>query len=149
MEIILLERIADLGALGDRVKVKPGYARNWLIPKGKATAATSKNIARFEARRAELERIAAEVLAKAKARAEQLAELIVTLSVKSGSEGRLFGSVGAADIANAVSAAGIELQKHEVRLLGGSIRQTGEYDVDLHLHPEVKTQIRVNVIAET
>ena len=148
MEIILLEKIANLGILGDRVKVKPGYARNFLIPKGKATEATSANLARFEARRAELERVAAEALAKAKARAEQLAELIVTLSVKTGSEGRLFGSVGPADIADAVSAAGIELQKQEVRLPTGSIRQIGEYDVDLHLHGEVKTQIRVNVIAE-
>ena len=148
MEIILLEKVANLGGLGDRVKVKSVYARNFLIPKGKATEATSSNIARFEARRAELERIAAEALAKAQARAEQLAELIVTLSVKTGSEGRLFGSVGAADIANAVSAAGIELQKHEVRLADGPIRQIGEYDVDLFLHGEVKTQIRVNVIAE-
>jgi large subunit ribosomal protein L9 len=149
MEIILLEKIANLGTLGDRVKVKPGYARNFLIPRGKATEATAANLARFEARRAELERIAAESLAKARARAEQLAELIVTLSVKTGSEGRLFGSVGPADIANAVSAAGIELQKQEVRLPTGSIRQIGEYDVDLHLHGEVRTQIRVNVIAET
>ena len=148
MEIILLEKINNLGSLGDRIKVKPGYARNFLIPKGKATTATAANIARFEARRAELERIAAEHLSRAKARAEQLAELIVTLSVKTGSEGRLFGSVGAADIANAVSAAGIELQKSEVRLSGGVIRQIGEYDVDLHLHAEVKSQIRVNVIAE-
>ncbi|MDS4025865.1 MAG: 50S ribosomal protein L9 [Candidatus Contendobacter sp.] len=148
MEIILLEKIANLGTLGDRIKVKPGYARNYLIPKGKATEATAANLARFEARRAELERIAAEALAKAKVRAEQLAELIVTLSVKTGSEGRLFGSVGPADIANAVSAAGIELQKQEVRLPTGSIRQIGEYDVDLHLHSEVKTQIRVNIIAE-
>ena len=148
MEIILLEKITNLGALGDRVKVKPGYARNFLIPKGKATEATATNLARFEARRAELERSAAEALAKAKARAEQLAELIVTLSVKTGSEGRLFGSVGPADIANAVSAAGIELQKQAVRLPTGSIRQIGEYDVDLHLHGEVKTQIRVNIIAE-
>ncbi len=148
MEIILLEKVANLGVLGDRVKVKPGYARNYLIPKGKATAATPANLARFEARRAELERIAAESLAMARTRAAQLAELIVTLSVKTGSEGRLFGSVGAADIANAVSAAGIELQKHEVRLPAGSIRQIGEYDVDLHLHSEVKTQIRVNIIAE-
>ena len=148
MEIILLEKIANLGTLGDRIKVKPGYARNFLIPKGKATEATAANLARFEARRAELERIAAEALAKAKVRAEQLAELIVTLSVKTGSEGRLFGSVGPADIANAVSAAGIELQKQEVRLPTGSIRQIGEYDVDLHLHSEVKTQIRVNIIAE-
>jgi LSU ribosomal protein L9P len=104
MEIILLEKVANLGVLGDRVKVKPGYARNYLIPKGKATAATPANLARFEARRAELERIAAESLAMARTRAAQLAELIVTLSVKTGSEGRLFGSVGAADIANAVSA---------------------------------------------
>ena len=148
MEIILLEKITNLGGLGDRIKVKPGYARNFLIPKGKATEATPANLARFEARRAELERVAAELLTKAKTRAEQLAELIVTLSVKTGSEGRLFGSVGAADIANAVSAAGIELQKHEIRLSTGSIRQIGEYDVDLLLHPEVKTQIRVNIIAE-
>lgn len=148
MEIILLEKVVNLGGLGDRVKVKPGYARNFLIPKGKATLATAANLARFEARRAELERVAAEVLAKAKARAEQLAELIVTLSVKTGNEGRLFGSVGSADIADAVSAAGIDLQKNEVRLSTGSIRQIGEYDVDLHLHTEVKTQIRVNVIAE-
>lgn len=149
MEIILLEKIANLGVLGDRVKVKSGYARNFLIPKGKATLANSANIARFEARRAELERVAAEALVTSKARAEQLAELIVTLSVKTGSEGRLFGSVGAGDIADAVSAAGIELQKHEVRLATGPIRQIGEYDVDLHLHNEVRTQIRVNVIAES
>ena len=148
MEIILLEKVANLGILGDLVKVKSGYARNFLIPKGKATLATSTNIARFEARRAELERISTEALATSKARAEQLAELIVTLSVKTGSEGRLFGSVSATDIANAVSAAGIELQKHEVRLAAGPIRQTGEYDVSLHLRNEIKTQIRVNIIAE-
>ncbi|MBK7540508.1 MAG: 50S ribosomal protein L9 [Candidatus Competibacteraceae bacterium] len=148
MEIILLEKVANLGALGDRIKVKPGYARNFLIPKGKATTATAANVARFEARRAELERIAGDTLSKAQTRAAQLAELIVTLSVKTGSEGRLFGSVGAADIANAVSAAGIELQKQEVRLPVGPIRQTGEYDVDVHLPSEVKTQIRVNIIAE-
>ncbi len=148
MEIILLEKINKLGILGDRIKVKPGYARNYLIPKGKATTATPVNIARFEARRAEFERVAAEQLARAKNRSEQLAELIVTLSVKTGSEGRLFGSVGAADIANAVAAAGIELEKQEIRLSTGPIRQIGEYDVGLHLHPEVKSQIRVNVIAE-
>lgn len=147
MDIILLEKVPNLGALGDRVRVKPGYGRNFLIPKGKATAATPDNIARFEARRAELERMAADELAQAQQRAVQLAELIVTLSVKTGNEGRLFGSVGSADIANAVSAAGIELRKQEVRLPTGSIRQTGEYDVDLHLHSEVKTQIRVNIVA--
>jgi large subunit ribosomal protein L9 len=148
MDIILLEKITNLGALGDRVKVKPGYARNFLIPTGKATEATPANLARFEARRAELERAAADALSTAQTRAAQLAELIVTLSVKTGSEGRLFGSVNAADIAGAVAAAGIELQKQEVRLPAGSIRQIGEYDVDLHLHNEVKSQIRVNVIAE-
>lgn len=148
MDIILLEKITNLGALGDRVKVKPGYARNFLIPSGKATEANAANLARFEARRAELERAAADALSTAQTRAAQLAELIVTLSVKTGSEGRLFGSVNAADIAGAVAAAGIELQKQEVRLPTGSIRQIGEYDVDLHLHNEVKSQIRVNVIAE-
>jgi large subunit ribosomal protein L9 len=148
MDIILLEKVANLGALGERIKVKPGYARNFLIPKGKATEATPANLARFEARRAELEHIADETLSQAKTRAAQLAELIVTLSVKTGSEGRLFGSVGAADIADAVSAAGIELDKREVKLPAGPIRQIGEYDVGIHLHNEVKTQIRVNIIAE-
>lgn len=148
MEVILLEKVANLGNLGDRVKVKPGYGRNYLIPKGKATEATAENIARFEARRAELESRAAESLTSAQARAEQLAELIVTLAAKAGSEGRLFGSVGAADIAEAVSAAGYELKKQEVRLPQGTIRQVGEYDVTLQLHSDVKTHIRVNVIAE-
>ncbi len=148
MEIILLEKIANLGNLGDRVTVKPGYGRNCLIPKGKATEASADNIARFEARRAELESRAAESLSGAQTRAGQLAELIVTLAAKAGSEGRLFGSVGAADIAEAVSAAGYELRKQEVRLPQGPIRQIGEYDVTLQLHGDVKTHIRVNVIAE-
>ncbi len=148
MEIILLEKVVNLGVIGDRIKVKRGYARNFLIPRGKATEATSANLARFKAHRTELEQVAAQVLFTAQNRATQLAELIVTLSVKTGSEGRLFGSVSAADIANAVSAAGIKLQKNEVRLPSGPIRQVGEYDVDLHLHNEVNTQIRVNIIAE-
>lgn len=148
MEIILLEKIGNLGNLGDRVTVKPGYARNYLIPQGKATEATPENIARFETRRAELEKRATETLTSAQARADELADLVVTLAVKAGNEGRLYGSVGAADIAEAVSAAGFELKKHEVRLPQGSIRQIGEYDVDVHLHSDVKTQIRVNVIAE-
>ncbi len=148
MDVILLEKIANLGNLGDQVKVKPGYGRNYLIPKGKATEASAANVARFEAQRAELEKKAAETQAKAEARREQLSDLVVTLSVKAGNEGRLFGSVGPADIANAVSAAGIELNKHEVRLPdGGSIRQVGEYDVPLHLHTDVDTHIRINVIA--
>src|SRR5512144_3230063 len=148
MEVILLEKVANLGNLGDRVKVKPGYGRNYLIPKGKATEATAENVARFEARWAELESRAAESLTSAQARAEQLAELIVTLAAKAGSEGRLFGSVGAADIAEAVSAAGYELKKQEVRLPQGTSRQVGEYDVTLQLHSDVKAHIRVKIIAE-
>lgn len=147
MDVILLEKIANLGNLGDRVRVKAGYGRNYLIPQGKATEATAANVARFEAQRAELEKNAAEALATAEARRDQLSDLVVTLSVKAGNEGRLFGSVGPADIANAVSAAGIELNKHEVRLPEGPIRQVGEYDVPLHLHTDVDTHIRINVIA--
>lgn len=148
MEIILLEKIENLGNLGDRVRVARGYARNYLLPKGKATEATEENIARFEARRVELEKHAADSLTTAQARQEELADVIVTLSVRAGSEGRLFGSVGASDIAEAVAAAGIPLKKQEVRLPEGPIRQVGEYDVDVYLHSDVSTQIRVNVIAE-
>lgn len=148
MEIILLQKVENLGNLGDRVKVKPGYGRNYLIPHGKATEATPANIARFEARRAELEKAANDALTVAQGRARELTDLIVTLSAKAGGEGRLFGSVGAADIAEAVSAAGIELKKQEVRLPQGPIRQLGEYDVEVRLHSDVSTHIRVNVIAE-
>lgn len=148
MDVILLEKVANLGNLGDRVNVRPGYGRNFLIPKGKATEATRDNIAKFEARRAELERQAADALTRARARGEQLGEIVVTLSVKAGNEGRLFGSVGPSDIAEAVHAAGIELQRHEVRMPEGAIRQVGEYDVDLHLHSDVDAQIRVHVVAE-
>lgn len=148
MEIILLQKVDNLGNLGDRVSVKPGYARNYLIPKGKATEATADKIARFEARRAELERAATDALTAAEARREQLTDLVVTLSVRAGNEGRLFGSVSAADIADAVSAAGIDLNKQEVRLPGGPIRQLGEYDVEVRLHSDVATHIRVNVVAE-
>ncbi len=148
MEVILLQKVDNLGNLGDRVSVKSGFGRNFLIPQGKATEATPQNVARFEARRAELETGAAESLAHAKARAEELTDVIVTLSVKAGNEGRLFGSVGAADVAEAVSAAGIQLKKAEVRLPQGSIRQVGEYEVGVHLHSDVNVQIRVHVIAE-
>lgn len=148
MEIILLQKVENLGNLGDRVKVRPGYGRNYLIPQGKATEATPVNIARFEARRAELEKAATDALTAAQGRARELTDLIVTLSAKAGGEGRLFGSVGAADIAEAVSAAGMELKKLEVRLPQGPIRQLGEYDVEVRLHSDVSTHIRVNVIAE-
>ena len=148
MEVILLQRVENLGNLGDRVKVKAGYGRNHLIPKGIATEATAGNMARFEARRAELEAIAAQTMVDAQARSEQLEELLVTLSAKAGNEGRLFGSVGPANIAEAVSAAGIELKKQEVRMPEGPIRQIGEYDVAIHLHSDIKTRIRVNVVSE-
>ncbi len=148
MEIILLQKVDDLGNLGDRVKVARGYGRNYLIPKGIATEATPTNIERFEARRADLERAAAQALARAQARSEQLAELVVTLKVKAGAEGRLFGSVGPADIAEALGAAGIELDRKEIRPPEGGIRQLGEYDIDVVLHSDVKTQLHVQVVAE-
>ena len=148
MEIILLQKIENLGNLGDRVNVKSGYGRNFLIPQGKATEATTKNLARFEAQRAELEQRAAESLAAAQARSEKLADLVVTVAAKAGNEGRLFGSVGPADIADAASAAGVSLKKQEVRLQQGSLRALGEYAVDVRLHSDISTQIKVNVVAE-
>lgn len=146
MEVILLERVENLGQLGDQVKVKPGYARNYLIPQGKATEATSANVARFEARRVELEKAAADALSQAQARAARLTDLVVTVVANAGSEGRLFGSVGPAEIVDAVAATGNELAKREVRLPEGPIRQTGEYDVPLHLHSDIEVTVRVNVV---
>ncbi|MCP5423443.1 MAG: 50S ribosomal protein L9 [Gammaproteobacteria bacterium] len=148
MEIILLQKVDSLGNLGDRVTVRPGYGRNYLIPQGKATAATAENLARFEARRAELEAAAADALTTAQARAEKLSQVIVTLAAKAGNEGRLFGSVGPADIANAVTAAGAELHKREVRLPEGPIRHLGEREVNIHLHSDVNLTLRINVVAE-
>ncbi|SEJ00565.1 50S ribosomal protein L9 [Azotobacter beijerinckii] len=146
MDVILLEKIANLGNLGDKVSVKGGYARNFLLPQGKATAATAENVAAFEARRAELERLAAEKKASAEERAAQLNELEITITATAGDEGKLFGSIGTADIADALTAAGLEVAKSEVRLPNGTIRQTGEYDVALHLHTDVEASIRLVVI---
>ncbi|MFO1350902.1 MAG: 50S ribosomal protein L9 [Gammaproteobacteria bacterium] len=148
MEVILLQKVEKLGNLGDRVKVKPGFGRNYLIHQGKATEATAANIARFEARRAELEKTAATSLASAQARQGKLANLAVTIPAKVGAENRLYGSVGAAEIADAVSATGAPIKKQEVRLPGGALRQVGEYDVVIHLHSDVEALIRVNVVAE-
>jgi len=149
MEVILLENVANLGGLGDKVSVKAGFARNYLLPQGKATAATAENIAAFEARRAELERIAAEKLATAQARADQIGALEqVTISVNAGEEGKLFGSIGTQDIADAVTAAGKEVSRSEVLLPEGTIRQTGEYEVSLQLHPEVTAMIKLVIEAE-
>jgi|SRR5690606_606639 large subunit ribosomal protein L9 len=147
MEVILLEKIANLGNLGDKVNVRSGYGRNYLLPQGKATAATAENVATFEARRAELEKLAAEKKASAEARAAQLNELEVTITATAGDEGKLFGSIGTADIADALTASGVEVAKADVRLPNGTIRQTGEYDVAVHLHTDVEASVRLVVIA--
>ena len=149
MNIILLDKIANLGGLGDQVTVKSGYARNFLFPQGKAVPATKDNVEKFEARRAELEANIAEQLAAANARAEKVAELAeVTIAAPAGDEGKLFGSVGTRDIADAITAAGVEVQKAEVKLPTGTLRETGEYDIDLQLHSDVITSIKVIIIAE-
>jgi len=149
MNIILLDKIANLGGLGDQVTVKSGYARNFLFPQGKAVPATKDNVEKFEARRAELEAKIAEQLAAANARAEKVAELAeVTIAAPAGDEGKLFGSVGTRDIADAITAAGVEVQKAEVKLPTGTLRETGEHDIDLQLHSDVITSIKVIIIAE-
>lgn len=147
MEVILLEKIANLGNLGDKVNIKGGYARNFLLPQGKATRATPENVASFEARRAELEKLAADKKTSAEERAAQLAELEVTITAVAGDEGKLFGSIGTADIADALTASGVPVAKSEVRLPNGTIRLVGEYDVALHLHTDVEASVRVVVQA--
>jgi large subunit ribosomal protein L9 len=148
MEIILLEKVVNLGALGDKVRVKSGYGRNYLMPFGKAVPATKANIADFEARRAELEKLAAEKKAEAQARGARLAEVNLTITAVAGDEGKLFGSIGTRDIAEAITAMGVEVAKSEVRLPYGAIRQVGEYDVDLQVHSDVTVTIKLNVVAE-
>jgi len=148
MEVILLEKVINLGQLGDMVSVKAGYARNFLVPQGKALPATSSNLKEFEARRAELERRQGESLASAQKRAQQLSEIIVVVSSKVGLEGKLFGSVTAANIAEGLSSAGVEVSKKEVRLPDGPIRKTGDYEVKVHLHPDVNATVTVQVVAE-
>lgn len=148
MEVILLEKIHKLGNLGDQVKVKAGYGRNYLIPGGKAVSATPENVKKFEAQRAELERIQAEALEKARSRAEELNKLTLTLARKAGAEGKLFGSVGTIDIVEAVTQAGVKLAKHEVRLPHGPYRTLGEFTVDLHLHADIDAKVRINIVAE-
>lgn len=148
MEVILLDKVGKLGAIGDKVSVKAGYGRNYLLPQGKAVAATAKNIADFEERRAGLEAAAAAKIAEATARAEKLAELTVTIAANAGDEGRLFGSIGTRDIADAITAAGVSVAKSEVRLPQGVLRETGAYDIDVQLHAEVVQAVKLNVIAE-
>lgn len=150
MEIILLEKVDNVGALGDKVTVKSGYARNYLIPKGKAVFASADNVAAFEERRAELEKQAAEKLAAAEARKAQLEALEagVTIAHQAGDEGKLFGSVGTGDIVAAVAEKGIELHKAEIRMPEGAFREVGEYEVVLHLHTDVNATLKVTVVAE-
>lgn len=148
MEVILLDRIENLGDLGDRVEVRPGYARNYLFPKGKAKFATAENIAEFEARRADLEKAATEARAAAEARRQQIEGLTLTLTAKTGSEGRLFGSIGPGDIVEAARASGIELQRREVIMPTGTLRQTGDYELHVHLYTNINSTIQVSVVAE-
>lgn len=149
MEIILLDKIANLGGLGDTVIVKSGYARNFLFPQGKAVPATKVNVEKFEARRAELEAKIAEGLTVAQARADKITELgEVTIAAPAGDEGKLFGSIGTRDIADAITAAGVEVTKAEVKLPTGTLREIGEFDIDLQLHSEVTATAKLVIIQE-
>lgn len=149
MEIILLDKIANLGGLGDTVSVKAGFARNFLFPQGKAVPATKANVEKFEARRAEYEAKVADELSAAQARADKVAELgEVTIAAPAGDEGKLFGSVGTRDIAEAITAAGVAVSKSEVRLPEGALRNTGEFEVSVQLHSEVFATVNLQVVAE-
>ena len=148
MEIILLQKVANLGNIGDRVKVKSGFGRNYLLPQGKATLATPDNIARFEARRAELEKAAQEHFTSAEQRAAQLKEFKLIIPSKAGTEGKLFGSIGTADIAEAATKAGITIERSEVRLPNGALRTIGDHSVVLHLHADIDVPLAVTIVAE-
>jgi large subunit ribosomal protein L9 len=148
MEVILLEKVANLGGIGDKVKVKSGYGRNFLLPQGKAALATPANLAAFEARRAELESKQAAELAAAQERMVALEKLKLRIAAKVGSEGKLFGSLGTVDIAEACTAAGVAVMRAEVRLPSGPIRSVGEHAVELHLHPDVKASVTIEVVPE-
>ena len=148
MEVILLERIDNLGGIGDKVKVKPGYGRNYLIPQGKATLATPANLAAFEERRAELEARAEAELAAARERAAAVEKLELTIRTKAGVEGKLFGSIGTIDIADAATAAGVPLERSEILLPEGPIRVVGEHTVDIHLYTDVTVPLTITIAEE-
>jgi len=150
MEVILLSKVENLGNIGDKVKVRAGYGRNFLIPTGKAAPATAENLAAFEARRVELEQQAAAALAAAKARVGKIEALggSIEITAKVGSEGHLFGSVGTVDISEALAAKGVEVERGEVRLPDGPIRMAGEHDIVLHLHTDVNVDFKVIVVGE-
>ena len=148
MDVILLTKVANLGNIGDRVKVKSGYGRNFLLPKGKATLATPENVKKFEARRAELEKIARDQFQDAESRAAAFKDFKLQITAKAGSEGKLFGSIGTADIAEACTAQGHKLARAEVRLPTGPLRTVGEHVVALHLHTDIDVQLPVIITAE-
>ncbi len=148
MEVILLQKVENLGNLGDKVRVKPGYGRNYLIPQGKARAATAKNIAEFEQRRTELEKQATDTFTAAQGRKRELEGKSITIAAKAGNEGKLFGSVGTVDIAETLTNTGIKVERKEVRMPQGPIRVAGEHKVEIHLHTDVNVEITVNVVAE-
>jgi large subunit ribosomal protein L9 len=148
MEVILLEKIANLGNLGDKVSIKSGYGRNYLVPQGKAVAATAKKIAEFEARRAELEKTAAEKLGAAQKLGNELSKLQIVITHKAGDEGRLFGSVGTHNIADAITEAGIAIEKQQIRLPHGTIRHIGDYPIAINLHSDVTVTLTIKIAAE-
>jgi large subunit ribosomal protein L9 len=148
MEVILLEKVAKLGGLGDKVKVKSGFGRNYLVPYGKAVPATAENVKQFEVRRAELEKTAADKLNLANTRAEAINGKELTMVAKAGDEGKLFGSIGTRDIAAAASELGVKIEKSEIKLPEGALRAIGEYDVDVQLHSDIVATVKVIVVAE-
>ena len=148
MDVILLTKVANLGNIGDRVKVKSGYGRNFLLPKGKATLATPDNVKKFEARRAELEKVAREQFQDAESRAGFFKDFKLNITAKAGTEGKLFGSIGTADIAEACTREGFKVERSEVRLPAGPLRMIGEHVVNLHLHADVDVPLHVSIVAE-
>lgn len=149
MEVILLEKVRNLGALGEKVKVKSGFARNYLVPQGKAVYANATNLAKFEQRRAELEKIAADRHEKAVARQQKLnAMQAVVITMKAGEEGKLFGSVGVRDITEALNRSGAEVEKREVRLIEGTLRMVGEYDISIELDSDITATVKLKIVGE-
>ena len=148
MDVILLQKVANLGNIGDRVKVKSGYGRNFLLPKGRATLATADNVARFEARREELEKLAREHMSSAEERAAAMKDFKLTITAKAGTEGKLFGSIGTSDVAEAATKAGFKVERSEVRMPNGPLRTVGEHSVGLHLHADIDVPLTVLIVAE-
>jgi large subunit ribosomal protein L9 len=148
MEVILLQKVANVGNIGDRVKVRSGFGRNYLLPQGKATLATPANIEKFEARRAELEKIAREQLSSAEERAAAMKDFKLTITAKAGTEGKLFGSIGTSDVAEAANKAGFKVQRSEVRMPNGPLRTVGDHTVSLHLHADIDVELPVTIVAE-